>query len=259
MDYFEKYEKNPVKDLNWNIPEQKQGLVNVVGGNIRNFRAELKTAEYLGTKYPIKTVRLVLPDALQGKLPTLPELKFLKSTESGSFAESEELNEAFAAADYNALMGDLSKNTVTGRAVASACASVERPLLITRDSVDLVAENIESTLLMNENLVLMASLAQLIKLFRAVYYPKMLTLSQSLIQVADALHKFTLSYPVKLVTLHQGQVLIAEAGTVKAIPLECSGYSPLAFWSGEMAAKIIALNLFNPNNFVKATTCAIFA
>ena len=110
---------------------------------------------------------------------------------------------------------DLSKNQVTGRAVASACESSDRPLLITRDSVDLVAENGPERLLMNEQLIIMGSLAQLQKMLRAVYYPKMLLLSQSLVQVTEVLHKFTLSYPAKIVTLHNGQILVAVNGTVK--------------------------------------------
>ena len=112
--------------------------------------------------------------------------------------------------------------------------------------------------LMNENLVLFASVAQLQKLLRAIYYPKMLLLSQSLVQVAEVLHKFTLSYPISVVTLHNEQILIASSGTVRAIPLSKTGYAPLDFWNGELAAKISALNLFNPNSFIRATTCAVF-
>ena len=76
-------------------------------------------------------------------------------------------------------------------------------------------------------------------------------------QVAEVLHKFTLSYPVKIVTLHNGQVLIAENGIVKAVALEMTGYSPITVWSGELAAKIVAMNLYNPNSFIKATVTAI--
>ena len=100
---------------------------------------------------------------------------------------------------------------------------------------------------------------QMQKILRAVYYPKMLLLSQSLVQVAEVLHKFTLSYPVSIVTLYSGQILVAKDGKVKAVPVEKSGYSPMTIWSGELAAKIVALNLYNPNDFVAATVAAIFA
>ena len=134
----------------------------------------------------------------------------------------------------------------------------EKPVLITRDAVDLLTENINEASLMNENLIFFASMAQLQKLLRAVYYPKMLLLSQSLMQVAEVLHKFTLSYPASIITLHNEQILIAKNGNVKAVPMMKSGYSPIMFFQGELAAKILALNLFNPNNFIDATLAAIF-
>ena len=258
MDYFEKLEKNPYEDLKWNIPERKQGAVNVIGGNVGHFRTEVKVAEFLNTEYPVESVKVVVPDVLKSKLPPLPDFVFLPSTEAGALAESQELLDIFNAADFNLVVGDLSRNKVTGRAVASACHSAEKMTLVTRDSVDLVAENEPERLLVNENLIFLASVPQLIKLLRAVYYPKMLLQSQSLVQVSEVLHKFTLSYPVKLVTLHNGQVLVAENGVVKAVALEMTGYSPITFWSGELAAKIVALNLYNPNNFIKATTVALF-
>lgn len=258
MDYFEKIGQDDFSDLKWNIPERKQGRVNVIGGNSQNFRTEVKIAEFLNDKYPLEAVNVVMPDALKNKLPPLPNFVFLPSVEAGSLAESQELNDAFNVADFNLVLGDLSKNSVTGRAVAGACRFAEKMTLITRDAVDLVAENNPERLLMNEHLIIMASVAQLQKLLRAVYYPKMLLMSQSLVQVADVLHKFTLSYPVSIVTLHNGQILIAENGIVKAVALENSGYSPIMLWNGELAAKIMALNLYNPNNFVRASASAIF-
>lgn len=257
MEYFEKVEENIAKDLLWNIPERKQGVVNVIGGNSQNFRTPVRVAEYLTEKYPVETVNLVLPDALKSKLPPMPNFKFLESTETGSFADSTELVANINNGEYNLLIGDLSKNAITGKAVVSACASSEKPILLTRDAVDLVADNNPEEVLLNEKLAIFGSLAQMQKLLRAVYYPKMLLLSQSLVQVTEVLHKFTLSYPVDIVTLHNGQILIAKDGMVKAVPMEKSGYSPIMLWSGELAAKIVALNLYNPNDFISATIAVI--
>lgn len=257
MEYFEKVEENIAKDLLWNIPERKQGVVNVIGGNSQNFRTPVKVAEYLTEKYPVETVNLILPDALKSKLPPMPNFKFLESTETGSFADSTELAANINNGEYNLLIGDLSKNAITGKAVVGACTSSEKPMLLTRDAVDLVADNNPEEVLLNEKLVIFGSLAQMQKLLRAVYYPKMLLLSQSLVQVTEVLHKFTLSYPVGIVTLHNGQILIAKDGMVKAVPMEKSGYSPIMLWSGELAAKIVALNLYNPNDFISATIAAI--
>lgn len=258
MDYFKKIENLPEPDLSWNIPETKQGTVNVIGGNSQHFKTEIRVSEYMGENFPIRNLFTVLPDVLKNKLPDLPNFMFLSATESGSFADKKELTNTFNSADYNLLIGDLSKNSVTGKVVVGACADSKKPLLITRDAVDLVADNITEQLLMNENLVFLASMPQLIKLFRAVYYPKMLLLSQSLVQVADALHKFTLSYPVSIITLHSEQILMAKNGMVKAIALSKTGYSPLTFWQGEAAGKILTFNLYNPNQFNDATASAIF-
>lgn len=258
MDYFEKLDTNPYEDLCWNIPEQKQGVINIVGGNMQSFRTEVKAAEYLARNYPVQTVNTVLPDALKPKLPPVENFRFLPSTVAGSFADAESLTDVLNAADCNIIIGDLSKNTVTGKAVVSACESSDKPIIITRDAVDLLAEAGPDKVLFNENVCLMGSLAQLQKVLRAVYYPKMLLLSQSLVQVAEALHKFTLSYPVNIITLHNGQILIAKNGTVKAVPIEKSGYSPIMLWSGELAAKIAALNLYNPYSFISATVAAIY-
>ncbi len=257
MDYFEKLESNPYEDLKWNIPEKKQGSVNVVGGNAGHFRTEIKTAEFIAGSYPVEDVRLLLPDALKGKIPEMPNFYFLPSVESGGFSESQELIDSFNKVDFNLVIGDLSKNKVTGKAIQSAVKSSEKMILITRDAVDLLTENAPDRWLMNENIRIMASMAQLMKLLRAVYYPKMILMSSSLVQVADVLHKFTLSYPVGIVTLHNGQVLAAENGIVKVVDLTQTGYSALSFWNGEVAGKIVGMNLYNPSKFVEASMGAI--
>ena len=258
MEYFEKIAKKPKEDLRWNIPERKQGIVNIIGGNTGSFNNEIKVAEFIGREYPIEDIKVVLPDSLKNKLPPLPNFIFMPATETGSFSESQELYDVFNAADYNLVLGDLSRNAITGKALAQACRKIERMTLVTKDTVELLAEHEAERWLMNENLVLMASMPQLQKILRAVYYPKMLLLSQSLVQVVEVLHKFTLSYPVALVTLHNEQILLAENGIVKAIPLEKSGYSPIMIWSGELAAKIVGMNLYNPNQFIDASCAAIF-
>ena len=259
MDYLHKTDKPEHKELLWNIPEQKQNTVNIIGGNSQNFRTPMKIAEFLSNTYPVKNANLVLPDALKTKLPPLPNFIFLTSTDTGSFADAKEIAQTINTADYNIMIGDMSKNSITATAVASALKDTEKPIIITRDAIDLIAPNLTESTLMNENLILLASMPQLIKVFRAVYYPKMLLLSQPLIQVAEALHKFTLSYPAQIITLHNGQILIAKNGNVTVIPLEKTNYTPLNFWFGELAVKIAALNLYNPNNFNDATATAILA
>lgn len=259
MDYFQKITRKPTPDLTWNLPEQRQKTVKIIGGNSQSFRAEIKTAEFLAANYPVEIPILVLPDSLKSKLPDLPKVFYVSSTESGSFGDKNDLDAIMAATDYNLLLGDLSKNSITAEAIHYCLNTPACPTLVTRDAVDVIADYNPEPILQNPRIIFFASMPGLQKLFRAVYYPKMLLLSQSLVQVADALHKFTLSYPCKIITLHNEQILIAQNGEVKAVPLAKSGYTPLNFWNGELAAKIVALNLFNPNNFMAATLTAIFS
>lgn len=256
MDYFEKVEKAN-GDYAWNFPERKTGTVNVIGGNSQSFRTEIKISEYLAGEFPIENVRTVLPDALEGKLPNLPNFVFTRSTESGSFAEDEKLSEILNSADFSLLTGDFSKNSITGRVVSSAVEIAVKPTIITRDSVDIITENSPEKLLMNENLIWFLSAVQLQKLLRAVYYPKMFLLSQSLVQAAEVLHKFTLSYPLSIITLYNGQILVAKNGLVRAVEIGKTGYSPITVWNGELATKILTFNLFNPNTFLEATVSAL--
>lgn len=259
MDYFEKISKNPYADLYWNIPEeQKQGAVAMIGGNEQNFRVPVQTAEYLAKTFPVKEVKTVLPDSLKSKLPGFDNLVFLGSTESGSFADGEGLAKVIDGVDFSLMVGDFSKNTITASAIKSAVLSSAKNVLIARDTLDLLAGAGLERVLMRENLTIMGSVAQWQKALRAIYYPKMLMMSQSLVQVAEVFHKFTLSYPVQVISLHDGQILLAKNGKVAVVPLAESGYTPFTVWSGELVAKILALNLYNPDKFIEASVAAIY-
>lgn len=258
MDFFEKYEENPFEDLKWNLPEQRSGVIGVVGGSVGNFRTSVRVTEFLNTSYQLKEARTILPDALKSKLPDLPGLVFAGSTETGAFGDAESLKNAMNATDFNILVGDFSKNAITARIVASVVKDSEKPLLITRDSVDLLTENMTEELLMRGDVIFLASVAQLTKVLHAVYYPRVILLSSPLTQIAETLHKFTLSYSVMIVTFINGQILVAKNGIVKSMPLEKTGYTPLTMWGGELAAEIATMNLFNPGKPIEATISSLF-
>ncbi|MBQ8985165.1 hypothetical protein IJ076_01210 [Candidatus Saccharibacteria bacterium] len=259
MEFLEKITSNPYKDLYWNVPDdQKFGSAAVIGGNGQNFRSVIKTAEYLTNSFPLKEVKTVLPDSLKSKLPPLDNFVFLKTTDMGSFCDVDEMKGVIDSSDFNLIVGDLSKNKVTGMALSSAFLSSEKPLLITRDTIDLVAREKLEQILMRDNLTIFGSIMQWQKIFRGIYYPKVLQPSQSLINVAESFHKFTLSFPVQVLTLHDNQILIAKNGVVKVVPIEKSGYPAITVWNGELASKIAAMNYYNPDKFIEATVAAIF-
>ena len=264
LSYWQKQTKPLFPDLAWNIPEQKTGQINIIGGNSQSFHSVVRLAEFLNQNFPLREVSIYLPDVLRSQLPPLANLNFAPSTSSGSFAKSGELRASFKTGDFTILAGDFSKNSATAIALSDAIThhlegsdpELLKPLLLTRDSVDLLAESFEQ-LLAHPRLFLVASMAQLQKVFRAIYYPRMIMLSQPLLPVVETLHKFTLSYPVTILTFHQNQIIVANSGNITTTPIENTPYTPLSLWSGQLAGKIAALNLYNPNQPLKATTSAV--
>ena len=259
MDFLEKISKNPYKDLYWNIPEeQKKNEVAVIGGNGQSFKTPMKTAEYIAGEFPLKEVKVALPDVLKPKLPPLDNLVFLKTTDTGSFADAEEIKKVVENVDFSLMVGDMSKNAITAKIFGTAISESKKPVMLTRDAVDLATEGKMEKILMRENLTIFGSIAQWQKIFKSVLYPKILQPSQSLLQVAEAFHKFTLSYPVQVITFHDGQILVCKNGKVAVVPLIQTTYSPLTIWSGELASKIVGLNVYNPDKFIEATVAAVF-
>lgn len=268
LSYWHKQDQPLFADLIWNIPEQKTGHVAIVGGNSQNFSTVVRISEFINQTFPVKTLTTILPDALRGKLPPLPNLDFLPSTESGSFAKSRQLELAFSNPNSTLIIGDLSRNSATAVALSDAITkstseirpNLDNPepnlLVLARDSVDLLAPE-ASNWLNRPNTIIIASMAQLQKLFRSIYYPRMILLSQPLVPTIETLHKFTITYPVTLLTFHQDNIIVASGGEVSTTHLVDTSYSPISLWSGQLAARVAALNLYNPKQNFTATTAAI--
>lgn len=256
FDYWQKQVKPLFPDLAWNIPEQKTGQINIVGGNTQNFSTVVRTAEYLSHNFPLRKVNTILPDALRSKLPPLENLTFAPSTNSGAFARSLELAKIFENGDFNFIIGDLSHNAETAIAITDAIKKSPAPVLLTRDSVDLLAPTF-GQIITQPQLFLVCSMAQLQKIFRALYYPRMIMLSQPLIPTLETLHKFTLTYDVTILTFHQENIIVAHNGNITTTNIKDTNFTPLSLWSGQLAGKITALSLFTPKRPLETTTAAI--
>ena len=98
---------------------------------------------------------------------------------------------------------------------------------------------------------------QLQKLFQAIYFPKMLLLSMPLTSVIETLHKFTISYPLTLITLHSDQIIMAKASEIYTIRLDHTSFTPLSLWTGMLPAKIAALATWNPQALLDVVTASI--
>lgn len=256
LDYLKKTEKALNEDIFWNIPEQKTGIISIIGGNSNNFSFEIKQAEFLNT-LNLKEVRLILPDSLKSKVPPVPGVNFTPATESGSFDKSSELNFALSDSDLTLLSGDFSKNSATSIAILNAIKNSEKPVVLSRDAIDLISESAEE-IIEREGLIFVASMSQLQKLFRNLLYPKMLLLGAPLLPVVETLHKFTLSYPVSILTFHDGKIITAKNGKIISTKLEKTEYSPISLWDGRLAAKISAFALYNPKKPLESLNAALF-
>lgn len=256
LDYWTKSDKPLNEDIFWNVPEQKTGTVQIIGGNSNSFSTEIRQAEFLNS-LNIKDVRLLLPDSLRQKIPPIPGINFAPSTESGSFDKSNELKFAINDADITLLSGNFSKNSKTSIALTTALKESTKPIVMVRDTVDVTAESAEE-FIEKGNITIIATMAQLQKLFRSLMYPKMILLSSPLMPIVETIHKFTLSYPITILTFHQDKIIVANSGKVITTSISGTNLTPLNIFTGNLASKITALQLFAPGKPLESTHSAIF-
>ncbi|MBR3320185.1 hypothetical protein IKG20_02680 [Candidatus Saccharibacteria bacterium] len=257
------WDKNPdlkkiKEDLSWNLPEQKQGTLSIIGGNSSSFSTEVKVTEYANRTFPfIKEVKNIFPDSLKSNFPPIAGLEFYPSTDSGSFADSKEFKKSLEGSDYAIFLGDLSRNSITAIAITEALkTSTDVPTLLTRDAVDLIAPE-ANDVVERDNVTIVASLASLQKLFRALYYPRPILLSQPILPVIETLHKFTLSYPISILTFHEGKIICATSGDIATVDINKTKYSPLSLWSGELALNIAVFSMFNKNKKIESMLASV--
>lgn len=256
LEYWTKSDEAIDPNIFWNIPEQKTGILQVIGGNSNSFSTEIKQTEFLSS-LPIKEVRLLLPDALHTKIPPVPGINFAPSTESGSFDKSDELKFAINDADISLFSGDFTKNSKTAVALTKVLKESTKPVVLARDTLDTVADSAEE-FIEKGNITIVATMAQLQKLFKSLMYPKMILLSSPLMPIVETLHKFTLSYPVTIFTFHQGKIIVANSGSVVTTSIENTSYSPIGLFIGDLPAKIATLQLFAPGKPLEATHSALW-
>lgn len=243
-------------DIEWSKPEQRSmaGKLGIVGGNKLGF-AGVAEAYSIATSAGVGQVRVLLPDVLRKTIPaTITDALFAPTNPSGSLTKdaSAEMAALGAWADGILLIGDAGRSSETAILYEQFLADYPGQLVVTRDAVDLV-KNSAQALVDRPKTLLIVSFAQLQKLFQAVYYPKVLTFSMQLINLVEALHKFTITYPVTIAVLHRDTFIVAHAGEVVTTPWD----NPMAIWRGNTAAKAAAYWLWSPGKPLEATATAI--
>lgn len=232
-------------DLEWSKPERKShaGKLAIVGGNKLGFMA-VGTAYETATALGAGKVRAIMPDALKRVIPpAMTDAVFVPSNSSGGFSRGAlaELTAACHWADVCLFIGDSGRNSETAMAFESLLRDYEGHIVVTRDAVDLIRPA-ASTVVARPNTTLVLSFAQLQKLLQTVYYPKILSFSMQLMQLVDIVHKFTMTYPVTIVTFHQSQLVIAHDGEVVTQEFD----EPMAIWRGITATAAASYLLWTP-------------
>lgn len=200
-------------------------------------------------------VRVLLPDILKKTIPTtITDTVFGDTTPSGSLSKTA-LTDMEALGQWAQgvlLIGDAGRNSETAIVYEDFIRRYAGPLTVTRDAVDLV-KNSANVLVERPQTLLVVSFAQLQKIFQGVYYPKVLTFSMQLTNLVEALHKFTVTYPVGLMVLHRDYLIIAEQGNVTTTAWE----NPMAIWRGQVATKAASYWLWNQTHLLMAATASV--
>lgn len=243
-------------NVEWSKPEQRAhaGKLGIIGGNKLGF-AGVAEAYSTALKTGAGEVRVILPDILKKTIPaTMLDVLFSPSNPSGSLSKeaAPDLAALSAWADEILLIGDAGRSSETAILYENFLKDYTGAITITRDAVDLV-KNSSQTLVERPDTLLILSFAQLQKIFQAVYYPKVLTFSMQLTNLVEALHKFTITYPVTIAVLHRDTLIIASSGEVVTTPWT----NPMLIWRGDVAARAATYWLWNKTQPLQATASAI--
>lgn len=261
MDSFPYWQKQQLgtslfPDIEWSKPEQRSqaGKLGIVGGNKLGF-ASVGDAYGIALEAGAGQVRVLLPDALKKAMPsTMTDVVFGASNPSGSLARDAKLELAALGswADEVLLIGDAGRNSETAIVYEEFVRNYAGLLTITRDSIDLLM-NAPELLVERDKTLLVTSFAQLQKLFSRVYYPKIVTFSMQLQQLVETLHKFTITYPVTIMTFHQDHLIIASGGQVTTTAWQ----NPMAIWKGTVATHASTYWLWNPTKPLESATASL--
>ena len=245
-------------DIEWSKPEQKSqsGKLGIIGGNKLGFAG---VAEAYSTSLSTGAghIRVLLPDVLKKTIPpAMTDAVFAPTNPSGSLSSGAltEMNALGQWAESILLIGDAGRSGETAVVYEQFIQKYTGPLILTRDAIDLV-KNGSQTLVERPNTVLVMSFAQIQKLFQAVYYPKVLTFSMQLTNFVEALHKFTITYPVTIAVLHKDHFIVASDGQVTSQAWD----NPMLIWRGTVAAKAAAYWLWTPSKPLQAITSSILS
>jgi NAD(P)H-hydrate repair Nnr-like enzyme with NAD(P)H-hydrate dehydratase domain len=256
FDYWQQQAEKPLfPDILWSRPQQRSmaGRLAIIGGHGGGFAA-VAHAYGVATEAGIGTVRAILPDSVKRQVNANVNTYVVQSNTSGGFSRDafNDFRAACSWADVCLLIGDNGRNPETAMVFERLLGDSNKQLVITRDSVDLL-RLVSSAVCERPNTTLIVSFAQLQKLFRAIYFPKLLVFSMQLAQLVETLHKFTMSYPTAVVTYHQNYLVIAHDGRVVTSQLA----EPMMIWRGTIAARAATYLCWTPHKPLESITTSL--
>ncbi|HWZ65765.1 MAG TPA: hypothetical protein VNX65_03120 [Patescibacteria group bacterium] len=246
-------EKPLFPEIAWQRPEQKAlaGKLLIIGGNKLGFAAVAQGYND-ALKAGAGECRAILPEALKKVIDSqVLDCVFTPTNLSGGMSKESLpiLKASTAWADALLLIGDNGRNSETAIVLEQLLADTDKLAIITRDSIDLLKAS-TPRLLQRPQTVLIVTLAQLQKIFQAVYYPKTILFSMQVSNLVETLHKFTITYPVAIVVFHQNQLIAAFAGTVTTSPWQ----EPMLIWRGTVAARAAVYAMQQPKKVLESVT-----
>ena len=243
-------------DIEWQRPEQKnlRGKLLIVGGNKLGFAAVAQAySDAIATN--VGECRAIMPEALKTVIDKLTiDCIFVPTNPSGGMSKAAlpSLRSGAAWANAILLIGDSGRNSETAITLEQFLADTDKPVVITRDAVDLLRATTPQ-LLQRPDTAFVLSLAQLQKMFQAVYYPKSILFSMQLTTLVETLHKFTISYPAHIIVFHQNQLIVASGGRVTTTPWD----EVLKIWRGSVATAATVYWLQNSVKPLEAITASL--
>lgn len=257
-DYWQKQttDKPAFPDLIWSRPENRRqaGKLLIVGGNAHGFAAA-GDAYAAASDAGIGRARVLLPDVLQkavGKIFAAGE--FAPSTPSGSFSRRA-LAEILAMsqwADAVLLAGDFGRNSETAVMLERFIDKYDGPLTLTKDALDYFAKS-PMQLLERGDTSLVLSFAQLQKLAAGSGTTTAFTFDMDLLRLVEALHDFTQSHPVYIITKHLDTIFVAAHGRVSSTKLA----KDVEIWRVRVAGSAAVWWLQNPAKPFEALTTSV--
>jgi NAD(P)H-hydrate repair Nnr-like enzyme with NAD(P)H-hydrate dehydratase domain len=249
-------EKPLFPDIEWSKPETRSqaGRMGIIGGNKLGF-AGVAEGYTTAANTGVGEIRVLLPDVLRKTVPAaITDALFGATTPSGSLSKEAlpEMRTLGEWAQQIVMIGDAGRNSETAILYEAFLEEYAGQLVITRDAIDLIKNNTPAVVGRPDTL-LVVSFAQLQKIFQSVYYPKILTFSMHLASLVEALHKFTITYPVGIMVLHKEQLIVAQDGKVTTSQWQ----NPMAIWRGSVATQAACYWLWNPRSILAAATASI--